>query len=156
MTAAAARRFGFLLCLLVVTGCGMGTSSPSLPSGTGASATAGPTGPVVVTLGLYSGRADPWWTLTEQEVVALDAALAALPRAAGTPPVGSLGYHGFAIARPDGMVIAYEGAVAPPGAGERAYLADPARTIELLLVETARPHVTGNELAEVVQAFAAP
>jgi len=156
MTAAAARRRGLLLCLLVVAGCGMGTSSPSLPSGTGAPATAGPAGPVVVTLGLYSGRADPWWTLTEQEVVALDAALAALPRAVGTPPVGSLGYHGFAIARPDGTAVAYEGTVAPPGDGERAYVADPARTIERLLLETARPHVTGNELAEVEKAFAAP
>jgi hypothetical protein len=109
-----------------------------------------------VTLGLYSGREDPAWVLTDAEAADLQAALAALPGAIGQPPVGGLGYHGFTIERPDGTLIAYQGAVAPPGDADRAYLADPARTIERLLVETARAHVTGNELAEVERALAAP
>ncbi len=109
-----------------------------------------------MTLGLYSGRADPSWTLTDAEAAALETALAALPGAQGEPPVGGLGYHGFTIARPGGTVVAYRGAVAAQGAGKRPFLADPARTIERFLAETSRTHVTGNELAEVERALAAP
>jgi hypothetical protein len=109
-----------------------------------------------VTLGIYSGRPDPSWTLTDGEAARLEAALAALPGAVGEPPTGGLGYHGFTIDRPGSVVMAYRGAVAPPGEGRRAYLADPARTIERLLVETARSHVTDIELAEVRRALATP
>ncbi len=165
---------GLLLCLLLITGCGGATSSapgsfatvaapsttagaiPSASATAGAIPTAGPTGPVQVTLGLYSGRADPTWKLTDAEAASLDAALAGLSEAIGTPPVGGLGYHGFTLARPAGTVVAFDAAVAPPGDGERAYLADPDRTIERLLVETARAHVSGNELAEVERAISAP
>ncbi|MFH1475563.1 MAG: hypothetical protein ABIG85_06865 [Chloroflexota bacterium] len=109
-----------------------------------------------MTLGIYSGRADPAWTLTDAEAATLEAALGALRGATGAPPVGGLGYHGFTIDRPGGTVVAYSGAVAAPGEGRRPYLADPARTIERLLIETARPHATANELVEVERALAAP
>jgi hypothetical protein len=154
------RLVGGLLCLLLIAGCGgRGTATPGSwlpgPSGTGE-----PAGLVRVTLGLYSGRPDPSWTLTDREVAALDAALDALPSAVGNPPTGGLGYHGFTIDRPGepawGLVVAYRGAVAPPGDAPRGFLVDPARTIERLLLETARPHVTGNELVEVERALAVP
>ena len=109
-----------------------------------------------VTLGLYSGRPDPAWTLTGAEAAALDVALAGLPAKVGEPPAGGLGYHGFTIERPDGTLVAFDGAVAPPGSGARPYRDDPGRTIERLLLETARAHVTGNELAEVMGALANP
>lgn len=109
-----------------------------------------------MTLGLYSGRADPAWTLTNAEAAILEAALAELPGVVGEPPAGGLGYHGFTIARPGATVVAFRGAVAPLGQGSRAYLADPALTIERLLIETARGHATGSELAEVERALAAP
>jgi hypothetical protein len=109
-----------------------------------------------VTLGIYSGRSDPTWTLTATEAAALEVALARLPGAVGTPPVGGLGYHGFTVERPDGTLIAFDAAVAPPGDGERAYLADTDRTIERLLLETARTHVGGNELVEVERAISTP
>jgi len=109
-----------------------------------------------VTLGIYSGRADPAWTLTEAEAASLDAALAILTATTGTPPVGGLGYHGFTVERPDGVLVAFRGAVASPGEGTRTYLADPARTIERLLAGTAPAHVTAVELAEVEKALAAP
>ena len=150
-----ARLIAGLLCLLLLAGCGEGgtaTSQPAATSGAGS----GAAGPVKVTLGLYSGRPDPRWTLTDVEAASLLEALAKLPGAVGAPPVGGLGYHGFTIERPDGSVIAFDGAVAPPGDGERPYLADPDRTIERLLLETSRAHITGNELAEVERAFAAP
>jgi hypothetical protein len=109
-----------------------------------------------VTLGIYSGRPDPTWTLTDEEAADLETALAALPGAVGEVPVGGLGYHGFTVDRPGGSLVAFDGAVVPPGQGRRAYLADPARTIERLLLETAGTHVTGNELAEVERALRRP
>jgi hypothetical protein len=128
-----ARVVGGMLCLLLLAACsGSGTPDPSAgPSATDAAGTGGPAGPVQVTLG-------------------------ALPGAVGTPPVGGLGYHGFTISGPGGTVVAFRGAVAAPGEGERSFLADPGRTIERLLLETARPHVAGNELGEVERALAAP
>jgi hypothetical protein len=153
-----ARVVGGMLCLLLLAGCGgSGTPDPSAgPSATDAAGTGGPAGPVQVTLGIYSGRVDPAWVLTDAEAATLQAALAALPGAVGTPPVGGLGYHGFTISGPGGTVVAFRGAVAAPGEGERSFLADPGRTIERLLLETARPHVAGNELGEVERALAAP
>jgi hypothetical protein len=147
-----------MLCLLLLAACsGSGTPDPSAgPSATDAAGTGGPAGPVQVTLGIYSGRVDPAWVLTDAEAATLQAALAALPGAVGTPPVGGLGYHGFTISGPGGTVVAFRGAVAAPGEGERSFLADPGRTIERLLLETARPHVAGNELGEVERALAAP
>lgn len=152
----ALRLIGGLLCLLLLAGCGGSGTATANPAVTDAPGSGGAAGPVRVTLGLYSGRADPAWTLTDAEAAILETALAALSGAVGEPPVGGLGYHGFTIDRPGGIVVAFRGAVAAPGEGKRPYLADPARTIERLLIGTARPHVTGNELAEVEQAFAAP
>jgi hypothetical protein len=152
------RLVGGFMCLLLLAGCGgSGTPDPTAgPSATDGSATGGPAGPVRVTLGIYSGRVDPAWVLTDAEAATLQAALAALPGAVGTPPLGGLGYRGFTISGPGGTVVAFRGAVAAPGDGERSFLADPGRTIERLLAETAHAHVTGNELAEVERALAAP
>jgi hypothetical protein len=115
-----------------------------------------PAGPVVVTLGIYSGRPDPTWTLTVDEAAAVDAALAALPDGTGTPPVGGLGYHGFSIARPGSTSVAYLGTVAPPGDGPRPMKADPTRSIERCLLKTSGSHVTPDEYAIAELAIAAP
>jgi hypothetical protein len=155
MGARAVRLLAGLVSLLLVAGCGANATATPEPSAT-SSPGRGAAGPVRVTLGLYSGRADPTWILTDAEAASLEVALAKLTGAVGVPPVGGLGYHGFTIERPDGTDVAFDGAVAPPGDGERAYLADPVRTIERLLLGTARPHVTGNELAVVERALAAP
>jgi len=145
-----------LLSLLSLAGCGgSGTPTPS-PSATAVPGTGSPAGWARVTLGIYSGRPDPTWMLTDAEAADLETALAALPGAVGEPPVGGLGYHGFTVDRPGISLVAFDGAVAPPGQGGRAYLVDPARTIERLLLETARTHVTGNELAAVERAIATP
>lgn len=152
----ALRLIGGLLCLLLLAGCGGSATPTSSPLLTDAPGSGGPAGPVRVTLGLYSGRADPAWTLTDAEAAILETVLAALPGAVGEPPVGGLGYHGFTIDRPGSTVVAFRGAVAAPGDGRRAFLADPALTIERFLAETSRPHVTASELAEVEQAFAVP
>lgn len=115
-----------------------------------------PNGPVVISLGIYSGRPDPVWTLTGEEAAGLDAALAALPDSAGTPPVGGLGYHGFTISRPASTSVAYRGVVAAPGEGRRAMKTDPTRTVERYLLQTSRPHVTQAEYAAAELAIGAP
>jgi hypothetical protein len=113
-------------------------------------------GPVVVTLGIYSGRPDPAWTLSVYEAAAVDGMLAGLPDGTGTPPSGGLGYHGFTIARPGGVVVAYQGAVAAPGTGPRAMKTDPTRSIERCLLELSRSHVASDEYAIAEVAIAAP
>ena len=153
MRGATARWFPILACLLLAAACGTTTASPT---GSRAATTAGPTAPVRVTLGIFSGRPDPSWFLADAEATALDAALTTLAGAMGEPPVGGLGYRGFTIERTDGPLIAFEGAIGRLGEGRRAYLADPARTIERLLLGTARAHVAGNVLAEVERSLATP
>ena len=130
--------------------------SPNPASSPGMSGSTAATGPVVVTLGIYSGVSDPAWTLTVVEAAGVDAALAALPEGTGTPSVGGLGYHGFTITRPGSTLVAYAGAVAPPGDGPRAMKADPARSIERCLLELSRSHVTLDEYAIAQLAIAAP
>ncbi|HSJ71940.1 MAG TPA: hypothetical protein VLA29_09885 [Acidimicrobiia bacterium] len=107
--------------------------------------------PVNVTLGLYSGVPDPSWTLTDGEAAALTNALDELPRTESTAPEGGLGYHGFTIARPSGTLVAYAGMVSSSLSDPPYTLDDPDRTIERLLIETARAHVTPDEYAIVAE-----
>ena len=139
---------------LAPSACG-NPASPN-PASPGSSQGVAPAGPVVVTLGIYSGRPDPAWTLTVNEAAGVDAALAALPDRTGTPPVGGLGYHGFSITRPGTTLVAYLGTVAPSGDGPRTMKADPTRSIERCLLETSRSHVTPGEYAIAEIAIAAP
>jgi len=111
---------------------------------------------VKVVLGLYSGVADPTWTLTAEEASDLAAALARLTRVSGTATAGGLGYHGFSIVGPDGTLVAFEGTVANVGSDPPYYLDDPDRTIERLLLETARTRVKPEEFAEVARALDQP
>ena len=86
----------------------------------------------VVTLGIYSGRIDPSWTLTLVEASTLDTMLGAPVEVTYTPPVGGLGYHGFTITRPSGPLVAYRGAIARQGEGPRIVSLDPTGSIESL------------------------
>lgn len=121
-----------------------------------APASPSPSSPVVVTLGIYSGRPDPAWTLTTTEAAGLDVVLAALPAGTGVPPVGGLGYHGFTITRPGTVLVAYDGAIGAPGDGPRAMTPDPTRSVERYLLETSRAHVTPEEYAEAELAISGP
>ena len=53
-------------------------------------------------------------------------------------------------------LVAYRGAVAPPGDGPRAMKADPTRSIERYLLETSRSHLTPAQDAVAKLAIAAP
>ncbi len=106
-----------------------------------------------VELGLYSGVPDPSWTLTTAEANELAAALAGLARVDEPAASGGLGYHGFTIVTPDGRLVAYEGKVLDAESDPPYVLDDPDRTIERLLLGTAQPHVTAEELRVVADAL---
>lgn len=109
---------------------------------------------VTVSLGIYSGRPDPSWALTDVQVAALVGQLASLPVANGTPPLGGLGYHGFSIlvqrdGQADQAFMAYRGAVTGPGDAPGTYRADTQRTVESALLDTGRSHLAAAEISVV-------
>lgn len=109
---------------------------------------------VTVSLGIYSGRSDPSWSLSEAQTAELRRLVDALPPATGEPPEGGLGYHGFSIAAATGAgetwtLVAYRGAVARPRSGPRVYLVDTDRTVERYLLDTGRAHLSGAEVSAV-------
>lgn len=108
---------------------------------------------VQVVLGLYSGVPDPAWTLTTEQANELAAALAALTRVSESAPAGGLGYHGFTIVTPDGTLLAFAGNVLSADSDPPYVLDDPDRTIERLLLATARTHVTSQERQIVADAL---
>jgi hypothetical protein len=118
---------------------------------------AGPAQAVQVTLGIYSGRADPAWTLTSAEAAAVERAIGALPEASGSPPEGGLGYHGFTLTRGGSTITAYLGTIwAGGGTGAQVLRRDPGRSVEQLLLELGRANLTAAEIAEVERSLAAP
>lgn len=123
------------------------------PDSGGSSLPIASVGPTDVILGLYSGRPDPEWALTNEQAATLDTLLATLRDGTGTPPVGGLGYHGFTIVHAGRRMVAYRGILAAPGDGPRAVKEDPNRSVERFLLETSRTHVTPDEFAEVQRAL---
>lgn len=107
-----------------------------------------------VTLGIYSGRPDPGWTLTPDQADELAGALARLRRVDEPAPAGGLGYHGFTVVTPERTLVAYDGKVTSTLPGSSYVLDDPERTIERFLLATAPPQVTAEERREVSDALA--
>ena len=118
-------------------------------SGPGEPTPVGPADEVRVTLGIYSGRPDPTWTLAGAEAAALERAIQALPEAAGSPPEGGLGYHGFTVVRGGSNLTAYLGTIWAGGSAPQGVRRDPERTVERLLLELGRTELTPEEIAVV-------
>ena len=127
-------------------------SAPASPDPT----PAGPTDLVRVTLGIYSGRPDPTWTLTGSDAAAVERAIEALPEMVGTPPEGGLGYHGFTVTSPGRVITAYGGTVWVGGGGPGVLRSDPGRTVERLLLELGRTQLAPAEIGEVERSLATP
>lgn len=141
-----ARSLLALLMLTALVGCGIKSVESGSPTGS--------TPHAAVSLGIYSGRSDPSWTLTDAQAAAVVKAIAALPVTTGTPREGGLGYHGFSlvlsqVGRADESLVAYRASVAPPGVGPRTYRSDPGRTVERLLLETGRSTLSPAEIGVV-------
>ena len=137
------------------TGLVLSTAQPGGLTGPGAAPAADvPLGAAQVVLGIYSGRPDPTWPLTAAERGDLDRIIAALPEVVGAPPTGGLGYHGFTVTGSEGAWTAYLGTVASSTEGTLAYRSDPERLVEHFLLETGRPHLVEEEVAEVERSLA--
>lgn len=109
---------------------------------------------VTVTLGLYSGRADPTWDLSEARAGEVVAEISALPVVTGIPPQGGLGYHGFVLllrraGQPDATIVVYRGTVAPIEGAPGSYRIDAGRTLERLLLESGRELLAPLEIATI-------
>lgn len=154
--AAGVRAAGVLVLVTVVAACSAdvapGATLTPVPTVEAPSAgdptPAGPADGVRVVLGIYSGRPDPTWTLTGAEAAAVQRALEALPEAAGSPPEGGLGYHGFTVTHLGRTWTAYLGIVSAAGAGPQILRRDPGRTVERLLLELGRTELTAVEIAD--------
>jgi hypothetical protein len=109
---------------------------------------------VSVSLGIYSGRPDPSWPLTETQTAELGRLSGSLPSAVGEPPEGGLGYHGFTVVVTTAggqarTLVAFRGTLAAPGVGRRVYLVDAGRTVERYLLDTGRPFLSATEVDAV-------
>jgi hypothetical protein len=132
---------------LTAGACGAATTVPLTATGTASRAN------TTVTLGLYSGVADPTWTLTASQSRDLSSQVARLPHVKGAAPTGGLGYHGFTIEGADGMLIAYDGSVSSVPNTDGGHLSDPDRVIERFLLSTGQTHLTPAVYAEAQQAM---
>lgn len=141
--------------LVALSGCGSDSDRPTTADAGGPITVVGVDSgsSVQVVLGLYSGRPDPAWTLKTEQAKALAAAIAPLARVEETAPSGGLGYHGFTIVTAEGSMVAFGGKVLSADSDPAYILDDPDRTIERLLLATAQPHVTAEELRIVADAL---
>ena len=129
------------------------TTTPTQPFTTG---TSGATQPVTVELDVYSGRPNPTWTLTAQEIDELTQRLQKLATLPAVPSVGNLGYRGFLLYNPENapgigpQVRVYNGIViiTDQGQGRTSAYKD-SHALEQWLIEQARAHGQGETLKAV-------
>ncbi len=104
-------------------------------------------------LDIFSGRPNPRWTLSDEQVNDLQARLRTLPEASPVAPPG-LGYRGFLVTNPSnddrlpGQLRAFASVVAITTAQATNYYQD-ANNIEEWLIEQAR----SREHGEVIDRF---
>jgi hypothetical protein len=141
-------------CALLLAGCATPAPTPSsssTPSPSVGPAVTLPAGDsVTVSLGIYSGRPDPSWTLSGAQVAELRRLIDELPSGAGEPAAGGLGYHGFTIAVADAggdplPVVAYHGEIAAAGDGVRPTWYDAGGSVERFLLLTGRRSLDPEE-----------
>jgi hypothetical protein len=137
-----------------------GSAASAGPAGSAAPSPGDPTpiaatGEAQVTLGIYSGRPDPSWTLSGAEGAAVEQLIETLPPGFAMV-MGGLGYRGFTVTSGVRTFVAYLGAVSVTiGSGPTTLRADPGRTVERLLLETGRLHLAASEIAEVERSLSA-
>jgi hypothetical protein len=88
---------------------------------------------------LFSGRPDPVWELSADDVRAIETAWSGLPLGEGRAVAPSrLGYHGVEVTADDGRTwVATGGLVTLDDGGEAATRVDAARSVERLVLATA-------------------
>jgi hypothetical protein len=103
---------------------------------------------VEVMLDIFSGRPNPRWTLSDQQVNDLQARLRALPESTPVMPPG-LGYRGFIVTNPandprlPGRIGAFASVITSTNAQATSYYRD-ANNIEEWLIGQARERGFGD------------
>jgi hypothetical protein len=138
-------------CALLLAGCATPVPTPSPSPSIGPAVTLPAGDSVTVTLGLYSGRPDPSWTLSGAQTAELHRLIDVLPSGAGEPAAGGLGYHGFTIALADAggdplPFVAYHGEIAAAGDGVRPTWYDAGGGVERFLLLTGRRSLDPEEV----------
>lgn len=95
---------------------------------------------------LYSGRPNPNWSLTPEEVAQLVQRIDGLAPAAGVEPPGHLGYRGlrfrlYAQGREIASAESFDGHLRFQEAAGPRHLADPGRELERWLLATGRGRI---------------
>lgn len=96
---------------------------------------------------LFSGRPNPQWALSETDIQALWAMLAALEPVGAKETPGNLGYQGFRLhyeqpgTKESGTIAIFDGFVYYSAGRQTLSAADPERRIERWLATVARQHL---------------
>jgi hypothetical protein len=149
----------------LLLGCAPATPDPSTSPGSPVSAATDPSGSratlppsegIGVSLGIYSGRPDPSWALTDVQAAEFRRLVEGLPTATVGPASGGLGYHGFTVTLEGSgagprTLVAFDGLVAEPGMGPRLAWLDPDGRVERFLLATGGPALA-PEIVDAVTA----
>lgn len=143
----------FLLASLLMT-CAVGPSSPT--ASRSAAMTNDSKKSAKVTLDIFSGRENPSWELSREQLGALASALEALPETEPAAFFDGLGYRGFRVAITDEATGKTEGIkvwkdlVQYSAGGADKFLKDKDRRVEHLLLESGGVHLK-DDLRDAVR-----
>ena len=117
---------------------------------------------VKVTLDVFSGKENPTWVLSEEQVDAFISVLDALPASAPSSFYDGLGYRGFLVTTTDSesgetsSVTAYKGKIRYSSGEGIKYLTDKGRRVEKLLLESGGARLDPNIHKVVEKEIASP
>jgi hypothetical protein len=143
----------FLLASLLMT-CAVGPSSPT--ASRSAAMTNDSKKSAEVTLDIFSGRENPSWKLSGEQLGALATALEALPETEPAAFFDGLGYRGFRVVITDEAsgktegLKAWKGLVLYSAGGVEKFLKDKDRRVERLLLESGGGHLK-DDLRDAVR-----
>jgi len=138
----------FLLVPLLIT-CTFSRHEPTVPEK--AAMTNGEGKKAKVALDIFSGRQNPSWQLSEEQIKKLFSTLDALPTSEPVEFFDGLGYRGFQVSLTEaasskeaGSIKAYKGAVLYRAGGIDKFFTDKDRRVENLLLESAGSHLEAD------------
>jgi hypothetical protein len=144
----------FLLVPLLIT-CAVSRSEPAAPGK--AAMTNGAGKKAKVTLDIFSGRENPSWQLSEEQINKLLSTLDALPTSERVRFFDGLGYRGFLVSLTEaasskeaGSIKAYKGAVLYSAGGVEKFFTDKERRVENLLLESGGSQL-GADIRDIVK-----
>ena len=142
------RHVGLLFLASLLMTCAVGPSSPT--ASRSAAQTNASKKSAEVTLDVFSGRENPSWELSREQLGALASALEALPETEPAAFFDGLGYRGFRVLLTDEAtkkteaVKAWKGLVLYSAGGVEKFLKDKDRRVERLLLESGGGHLKAD------------